>query len=93
MKYLGLSEVAPAHVRRAHAIHPITLVEMCAAAAQGACARAVPLHVTTKAQRCRGARVPGACCRNLRSIQRATPGAAGITGCQLERVLSAQSLP
>lgn len=28
MKYLGLSEVAPQDVRRAHAIHPITLVEM-----------------------------------------------------------------
>ncbi len=29
VKFLGLSEVAPADVRRAHAIHPITLVEMC----------------------------------------------------------------
>lgn len=28
VKYLGLSEVAPQDVRRAHAIHPITLVEM-----------------------------------------------------------------
>lgn len=28
VKYLGLSEVAPADVRRAHAIHPITLIEM-----------------------------------------------------------------
>ena len=31
VKYLGLSEVAPQDVRRAHAIHPITLVEMCVA--------------------------------------------------------------
>ena len=29
VKFLGLSEVAPADVRRAHAIHPIALVEMC----------------------------------------------------------------
>ncbi len=28
VKYLGLSEVSPADIRRAHAIHPITALEM-----------------------------------------------------------------
>ena len=28
VKYIGLSEFAPADVRRAHAIHPITALEM-----------------------------------------------------------------
>ena len=28
VKYIGLSEVSPADIRRAHAIHPITALEM-----------------------------------------------------------------
>lgn len=28
MKYIGLSEISPGDVRKAHAIHPITALEM-----------------------------------------------------------------
>lgn len=28
VKYLGLSEISPADVRKAHAVHPITALEM-----------------------------------------------------------------